>query len=156
MYLLVYLLIFLGIGYLLARWEANRQPDLSQRLRSWATRQGAEYFPRDFREWLTGLSSHEAQDFTQALQAYSQGLGFDLERLVDDGYATDPRMRTVFVEAVVVYSQAYRKARLVRQRNQPRQAQPVKDSKPAEPASPAGQPASQRLTEEVETPVPAS
>jgi len=53
-------------------------------------------------------------------------LGFRLDQLVEGGLDRDPRMRQVFVEAIVVYSPAYRKARQAQQ--QPSSAAKDKDS----------------------------
>ena len=139
MHLVVLLVIFLLVGYVLAdsrfservdraagdvaatsknlagnvenRWKSlfqRRSP--ADAFRNWAARAGAD-LPQDFKRWLAGLSDQEAHDFTQTLVDYGRGLGFDLNVLVQGGLDREPILRQVFVEAIVVYSDAYRKAK---------------------------------------------
>jgi hypothetical protein len=79
--------------------------------KEWATGPGAEYLPDDFKEWLSDLSDEETEGFTKALANYSKGLGYDLSVLEKGVYENNPALMQVYVEAVVVYSQEYRKAR---------------------------------------------
>ncbi len=79
--------------------------------KEWVTGPGAEYLPDDFKEWLADLSGEETEMFTQALANYSKGLGYDLSALEKGVYDNNPALMQVYVEAVVVYSQEYRKAR---------------------------------------------
>ena len=81
----------------------------------WAAGTGAEYLPDDFKEWLEDLSDAEATDFTRALHEYASSLGYSLNDLVEGGYDSKPALMQVFVEAIVIYSQEYRKAREVQQ-----------------------------------------
>lgn len=83
--------------------------------REWAAGPGAEQFPDDFMEWLEGLSDEEVEEFTQALDKYSASLDYSLTDLVEGDYDGKPAMMQVFVEAIVIYSQEYRKAREVQQ-----------------------------------------
>jgi hypothetical protein len=78
---------------------------------TWARNQGAYYFPGEFYDWLAGLSPQESHAFTQALQDYTGGLGFELDSLTDDSLKNKPALMQVYVEAVVIYSQAYRRAK---------------------------------------------
>jgi hypothetical protein len=144
MYLLTLLVLFALVGYLLAssrfgerldgatgraatstkrwtgrlgdRWRGlfNRQ-GRTDAFRSWALGSGAGLFPQDFKTWLAGLSEAEARDFHFSLDEYADSLGFSLTQLVHGGLDDDPRMRQVFVEAIVVYSPAYRRARQAQQ-----------------------------------------
>jgi hypothetical protein len=162
MYLLALLVLFTLIGYLLAtswfgdrvdnatgrvaassrrwtgglgeRWRAlfNRQPEV-EAFRSWALGSGSELFPQDFKTWLASLSEAEARDFRHSLDEYADSLGFNLTRLIDGGLDHDPRMRQVFVEAIIVYSPAYRRARQAQQ-------QAAKDSKAARKTAPEASP----------------
>lgn len=77
---------------------------------SWATGAGADHFPEAFTEWLKGLSPEEAVRFTNSLSAYAEGLNYDLDDLVSGELENKPALMQVFVEAVVVYSNEYRKA----------------------------------------------
>jgi hypothetical protein len=158
MYLLALLVLFALIGYLLAtswfgdrvddatdrvtasskrwtgrlgeRWRGlfHRQPE-SEAFRSWALGPGSELFPQEFKTWLTGLSIDEARDFRHSLDEYADSLGFNLSKLIDGGLDQDPIMRQVFVEAIVVYSPAYRRARKAQQ-------QAAKDGKAAKKTTP--------------------
>lgn len=92
----------------LALFDRNEVDD---GFRLWALGLGAPHFPDDFKSWLAGLPEDEARRFHLALSEYSDSLGFRLTELVDGSLDRDPIMRQVFVEAIVVYSPAYRKAR---------------------------------------------
>ena len=81
----------------------------------WAAGPGAEYLPDDFKEWLKDLSDAEATDFIRALDEYASSLSYSLNDLVEGGYDGKPALMQVFVEAIVIYSQEYRKAREVQQ-----------------------------------------
>ncbi len=147
MYLLTLALLSAAVGYLLAtgrfgrrmdettgrvrtatarwtnragdRWKGlfNRRSS-ADAFRAWALGPGASLLPDDFKKWLAGLTEGEAQDFSQALGEYADSLGFSLSQLVAGGLDHDPRMRQVFVEAVVVYSPAYRKVRKAQEQAQ--------------------------------------
>lgn len=82
---------------------------------AWASSQGAHHFPEEFNDWLARLSPRECHTFSEALQDYTGGLGFDLNSLIDDSLKTKPALMQVYVEAVVIYSQAYRRAKETRQ-----------------------------------------
>jgi len=144
MYLLSLLVLFILLGYLLAsgrfgerldsatgravssakrwtgrlgdRWRAlfNRQGQ-AEAFRSWALGPGAGFFPQDFKTWLSSLSDAEARAFRYSLDEYANSLGFNLTQLIEGGLDQDPIMRQVFVEAIVVYSPAYRRARQAQQ-----------------------------------------
>ena len=160
MYLLVFLIGFGVVGYYLARtsfavraeqraghaahapqrwgenltdWWRNRfgkQPPADPFI-TWVSNQGASYFPEDFNTWVAGLSTREADAFTQALQDYTGGLGFDLSTLTDNSLQNKPALMQVYVEAVVIYSQAYRRAKESRQKAEQNEAdkQEVKKAK---------------------------
>jgi len=77
---------------------------------AWVTGPGADSLPDDFQEWYRGLTKVEGQAFVDALSDYADGLGYNLMQLVAGGLEQKPIMKQVFVEAIVVYSDAYRKA----------------------------------------------
>jgi len=83
----------------------------SDPLRAWAAGPGAPYLPEDFKSWLAGLSEDDAKAFTKSLYDYGKGLGYDMDKLVDGSLDSQPALMQVYVEALVVYSQAYRKAK---------------------------------------------
>jgi hypothetical protein len=91
-------------------WQKQfRSGKSGENLRTWAAGPGAPHFPEDFKSWLAGLSEDEARDFTKSLYGYGKSLGYDFDKLVDG--SLEPARMQVYVEAVVVYSQAYRKAK---------------------------------------------
>jgi hypothetical protein len=92
-------------------WLKFSQPKAeTPAFREWATGEGAANFPEDFREWLGGLSAADAERFSAALSGYSKGLGYNLTELVEGSLNDRPSLLNVFVEAIVIYSQEYRKA----------------------------------------------
>jgi len=103
---------------------------------AWVAGSGAGLFPAEFKTWLQSLNTTEARAFTTALGEYSNSLGFSLPILVEGGLDQDPILRQVFVEAVVVYSSAYRKAKTARQQSEAKEAKksapPEGEIKPAE------------------------
>jgi len=109
-------------------------------LRSWAAGPGADELPADFKSWLAGLSDKEAQAFTKELFNYLSGLGYDLPKLISGEIVMAPPQRQVFVETIVVYSQAYRKAKDAHKQAEPEastsapegQAAPQDTKQPAE------------------------
>jgi hypothetical protein len=144
MYLRTLLVLFALVGYLLAssrfgerldsatggaaastkRWTSRlgerwrglfHRQSQTEAFRSWVLGPGAGLFPQDFKTWLSSLSEAEAQAFRHSLDEYANSLGFNLTQLVEGGLDQDPRMRQVFVEAIVVYSPAYRRARQAQQ-----------------------------------------
>jgi hypothetical protein len=142
MELLLILILAGGIGYLFARskyrknvesavdtvstssksytaratgWWRRRFGKKSDPFRAWATGPGASYFDNTFKTWLAGLTEDEAKAFSKSLEGYSSGLGFDLSKIEKGELDKQPALMQVFVEAVVVYSGAYRKARQAHQ-----------------------------------------
>ena len=179
MHLLVLLVIFLLVGYVLAdsrfservdraagdvtvasknlannveaRWKnLFRRQSPADAFRNWAA--GAD-LPQDFISWLASLSDREMYDFTHALADYARGLGFDLNVLIQGGLDQEPILRQVFVEAIVVYSDAYRKAR--KALDDAEQAE-AKESASKDGKKPAAKKASRRKREAVEAPETAS
>ena len=120
-----------------SRWKSLlKRPKPGEAFRNWVAGAGASLFPEEFKAWLKGLSAQEAQEFSTALGEYSNSLGFSVNKLVDGGLDQDPILRQVFVEAVVVYSSAYRKAKTARQQSEAKESKkaPLPDGeiKPAE------------------------
>ena len=120
-----------------SRWKSVfKRPQPGEYFRSWVAGNGASLFPDEFKTWLKSLSVQEAREFATALGEYSKGLGFNLTQLVDGGLDQDPILRQVFVEAVVVYSSAYRKAKTAHQQSEAKELkkapQPEGEIKPAE------------------------
>jgi hypothetical protein len=112
------------------RWNAIFNPRGSaERFRRWAVVEGRGQFPEEFLAWLESLSGRELTHFVKALGDYSHGLGYSLSELVEGGLDEDPRLRQVFVEAITVYSRAYRRALEAHQRAE---VQPEKEAPKAE------------------------
>jgi len=84
--------------------------------RTWTAGEGAAYLPDDLRSWLESLSEGEARSFDRSLADYCRGLGFELRDVTDgDLVNSRPALFQVYVEALVIYSDAYRKARQAHQ-----------------------------------------
>jgi hypothetical protein len=118
-------------------WWQNqfRRGSQIQSFSSWAAQ--SDELPDDFKEWLAGLSPEEEDEFTKSLDEYATGLGYNLVELVDGSLDDRPALVQAFVEAIVIYSQEYRKAMKARQdaeseSNNGDQAEPVEEKKPAE------------------------
>lgn len=127
------------------RWNSLVNPrGFSHQFRDWATKDFPELFADDFKSWLTGLSDRELNTFVKALGDFSRGLDYDLGGLVEGDLDHDPRMRQVFVEAISVYSQAYRKAREANTKNTT--AQNEANSKPQSENKPLAEKAPSRRT----------
>lgn len=77
---------------------------------SWATTNGAAHFPQEFNSWLKGLTPEEADQFTNSLMRYLQGLGYKVEDYTSGKMEYKPAQMQIFVEAVVIYSNEYRRA----------------------------------------------
>jgi hypothetical protein len=93
-------------------WKARfGKKEDANRLVAWASGSGAAVLPEEFRLWLKSLSHQEADQFASALAEHSHSLGFELDELVSGGYDQKPAMMQVYVEAVAVYSNEYRKAK---------------------------------------------
>ena len=142
MELLVLLLAFAGIGYLVGTskldsragqateklaktsqksvgrmregWNTTfARGGFSHEFRAWIIQNTPAIVPESFQTWLCELSDSELRAFVKSLANYSHGLGYNLTELVEGGLDNDPRMRQIFVEAITVYSSAYRKARQI-------------------------------------------
>jgi hypothetical protein len=120
-----------------SRWKSLfKRPQPAEVFRNWVAGAGTGLFPDEFKAWLKGLSQQEAREFTTSLGEYGRSLGFSLQQLVDGGLDQEPILRQVFVEAVVVYSSAYRKAKTARQQSEAKESkkapQPEVEIKSAE------------------------
>jgi len=140
MYLVFFFVVFASIGYLLASSRFSGQIDqtaesIADKPRTWIARfrdrgrktlpvstpthpfvlwsagEGVHFLPDDFRTWLTSLPPQEADAFALALEGYAQGLGFQLGDLTHESLQAKPALMQVYVEALTIYSQAYRKAK---------------------------------------------
>jgi len=123
-------------------WQSRvMKRSLAGPFKTWAAGAGNDLLPDDFKSWLAGLSDQDARDFTQALESYSSDLDYSLKDLVDGEYANKPALMSVFVEAIVVYSQEFRKAKEVDEVAE----SAIEDEEPeAEKAKPAARQSSRR------------
>ena len=154
MTLLFFIIIAVAIGYFFARSRESQSirdsaGKTASSSRSWSGRAEDWWQSRimkrsvagPFKSWLAGLSDQDARDFTQSLDSYSSDLGYSLKDLVDGEYANKPALMSVFVEAIVVYSQEFRKAKEV---DEVAEAA-IEDEEPeAEKAKPAARQSSRR------------
>ena len=125
-------------------WQVHvmGQPDTEPFL-EWAINEGSDLFPEELRTWVDGLSDEEGREFVKGLDNYANGLGYNLNKLVEGGYEGKPALLQVFVEAIVVYSQEYRKAKEV-DIDSDKQVDDVPEEVPAEEVKPAQKRASRR------------
>ena len=148
------LIIFILLGYLLAftplgdrivsvademvgqvrgsdRKEKAAAADASD-FREWLLTDPA--VPDDLRLWYAGLDNPQALRFEQALQSHGQNTGLQLVSLVTGEIDNKPVLRNIYVEAVSIYSQAYRKAReaiaVEQEENQPAPEAPEREARP--------------------------
>jgi hypothetical protein len=174
MYLLALLVAFGLLGYLVARSQrSSRRREIAakrtarqtmERVRSrwndlfsrtsqsdsfwsWAQGPGAHLLPGDFKKWLYGLSDAEVDDFIHNLSTYASTLGFNLNVLVSGGLDQEPIMRQVFVEAIVVYSSAYRKAKLAQQQAEAAEKEKAAKGKSGDGKQPSARHANRRVAE---------
>lgn len=144
MYLILFFILFGLIGYWLAASRFSRPIDrtagaVADKPRSWyarirgrgrnslpagdsappfvlwATGEGAQYFPAEFKIWLASLSPQETDQVVRAMDEYAQGLGFRLDDLTQESLQGRLALMQVYVEALTIYSQAYRKAKQANQ-----------------------------------------
>lgn len=135
MYLILLLILFGVLGYLLARSRAGDQIDdaainvatktskwigenlgLSTRpqtLRDWALKDPD--LSLDTKSWIASLSDEDCEAFEMALENHARNLNLDLPLLFSGKLDTVPEQKKVYVEAVSIYSQAYRKAKEIQQ-----------------------------------------
>lgn len=78
--------------------------------KSWVEGPGSKQLPASFTDWYSALTADQQGEFTHALDGYLNGLGYDLKQLVDGSLDHQPALLQSYVEAVVVYSDAFRKA----------------------------------------------
>ena len=99
-------------GKTVSWWQSRfGKSTAKEALRSYTAGSGSDVFPDDFKTWLLSLSEEETRAFVSSLNDYEKGLGFELSKLVQGGYDNQPALKGVFVETIVVYSQAFRKAK---------------------------------------------
>jgi hypothetical protein len=99
---------------------------------AWVARPGASQLPEEFKDWFSGLSTDEQEKFTYALDGYLSGLGYDLNRLVDGSLDNQFALLQSYVEAVVVYSDAFRKAQEAHNESSDDRSQAENESDPGE------------------------
>lgn len=181
MILLIVILIVAGVaGYYLARSKYSKPVDeaaskvatssqdyasrsgrwirglFSQRskaelLRAWAAGPGAPHLSEDFKTWLASLTPEEADKFTRALDSYSSGLGFNLDKLVKGELDAQPARLQAFTEAVESYSQTYRRTNEARQDAGQPAALPADQPATVDGKAPAEKAVSRRRSEPGET-----
>ena len=126
-------------------WGKRRGRDQKAEIfTEWATGDGKEYFSKEFLSWLSNLPEDEARTFSKALDEYARGLDFNLDELIEGEMAGKPALMQVFVEAIVVYSQEYRKAKEAHQEDEKGEEEEKKDPEPIKEIKPAQKTVSRR------------
>jgi hypothetical protein len=156
MQLLILLIIFIWLGYVLARsqtgkkidqavedsiaWTENSFQRLMHRFKrdttkqnqpvtfsEWVSASGKLFLPIDVYEWINSLSNTNARRFEASLSEYLASKGIDLNWVIQSPNQNSGRMQ-IFVEAVVVYSRDYQNAvRTKPKKKSTRQEQPSND-----------------------------
>lgn len=136
-----------------SRWSRSlfNRTSKAERLRIWAAGPGAANFPEDFKAWLAGLTKEEAEQFTRSLDSYASGLGYDLDKLVKGELDSQPARLQSFTEAIVSYSQTYRKTRDARQESSQPPAVTADQTPAVDGKAPAEKAVSRRRSESGET-----
>ncbi len=155
MHLIILLILFVILGYLLAGsrpvktveqtssgfghqvkgWFAGLFGKQPLSFRQWALDPASNYFTKDFRHWLSGLTPKEADAFEISLtrhlqQAEGELAGVRLEQVKAGEFADNPAFMSIFVEAVTVYSREYRKANQAQSESSKPEQQPQKQAAP--------------------------
>lgn len=150
MFLILLLVLIAVLGYYLARWNFDRKASqAAQSLSSkavevggdvqkgvikltrrekktaagfvtWANGPGTQDLPADFNSWWSSQSVDEQKAFSEALTDYTDGLGLKLVELTSGRLDNQPEYKSVFVETLVIYSNAYRK--VAKAKDQPKTA----------------------------------
>lgn len=148
MFLILLLVLVAVLGYYLARWNLDQKAsDAAQTLTTkavevgsdvgdrvtnltrrekkqaagfitWANGPGAKDLPADFASWWGSQSAAGQKKFSEALASYADGLGLKLSELTSGRLDSQPEYKSVFVETLVIYSNAYRK--VAKAKNQPK------------------------------------
>lgn len=140
MYLILLLIVFLVLGFFLSRSRFSNSIDGSTKKAAnttrvlavrnknwwsarfgrrrgnhsfieWVNGRGGKYLPGEFTSWFFTLSERQTENFVSTLADYMLGLGFELRKLSDGSLDNKPALLQIYVEAVVIYSNAYRKAK---------------------------------------------
>jgi hypothetical protein len=98
--------------------------DSTVSFKAWVAK--SDLFPTDFKGWIASLTEEEARVFSKSLDQYASAQNFSLTALVAGGMDQMPGRRKVFVEAIVIYSHAYRKLAEAKQEEKPKPEQPEK------------------------------
>lgn len=75
----------------------------------WVEGPGKADLPADFLEWFGSLTNEEKKAFSRGANNYVDGLGMSLASLTSGRLDSQPDFKKVFVETLVIYSNAYRK-----------------------------------------------
>lgn len=136
-----------------SRWSRGlfNRTTKAEQLRAWAAGPGASNFPEDFKVWLAGLTKEEADQFTRSLDSYASGLGYDLDKLVKGELDSQPTRLQAFTEAIVSYSQTYRKTREARQETSQPPIVPADPTPAVDGKAPAEKAVSRRRSDAAET-----
>jgi hypothetical protein len=111
---------------------------------TWVNGPGASALPDEFKTWFTSLSEQDISEFTHALDGYLKGLGYQLTKLVDGSLEGQPALLQAYVEAVVVYSDAFRKAKEASQADEADQEDTSEDTSSSDGKKPAQKTTSRR------------
>lgn len=102
---------------------------------SWVNGPGKADLPQDFLDWFAALTPSQQKDFSKAAVNYVDSLGMSLTALTSGRLDSQPDFKKVFVETLVIYSNAYRK--IAEAKTRPEEKSGEDDGKEPEQAAPA-------------------
>ncbi|MFN2127134.1 MAG: hypothetical protein ACK2TU_04680 [Anaerolineales bacterium] len=85
----------------------------TEQFTSWVSVDGQDLLPAEFNTWYNDLSESEKEDYSNQLQKNFNEKGLELKDLVQGKFQNQPARMQVYVEAIVVTSQEFRKTREV-------------------------------------------
>ena len=99
-------------------WHSNvMKRSLDERFTSWVGNEGSKFLPDEFTSWYSSIPESDRKSFTNNLESNLNKQGFDLRDLLQGAYDNQPVRMQVYVEAIVVTSQEFRKTKEVEEPN---------------------------------------
>lgn len=125
---------------------------------TWASGPGKADLPADFNEWFASQDNDQKKAFGKALAEYVDSLGMSLTTLTSGRIDKQPDFKSVFVETLVIYSNAYRKIAKAKtkQEEKTESSENNTDTDPSGEIKPAEKAPSRRSTEPAMEATPAA
>jgi len=149
MTLLIFILVAVGIGYWLSRskyqqsiddkasqlasssqsWSSRAENwwnssvmrrNFEGQFTSWASAEGFQFLPDEFTNWYSELSESNRKTFTNQLESNFKRQNLEYQDLLQGKLENQPAKMQLYVEAIVVTSQEFRKTKEVEEPNNPK------------------------------------